>query len=190
MYFHGPAKALKGQWSGVAISTNGLDFKASQEILGKFYFRVWRWNGYWYALAKNNNEGWGELYKSRDGLSGFQCRGNFLAGMRHAAVMKQGHHLLIFYSRVGANPERILVTSVDMLSDWMNWIPSAPKEIIKPDTDYEGIEYSLEPSEHGASCKVRDPCVVENKGMTFLFYTVAGEMGIAGACLYMHEIPL
>jgi hypothetical protein len=64
LYFHGPAKARPGQWTGVAYSKDGIHFTAKPDLLGKFYFRVWQWQDRWYALAKNNNEGWGELYRA------------------------------------------------------------------------------------------------------------------------------
>jgi hypothetical protein len=66
MYFHGPSKAQKGQKSFVAVSKDGLSFKASDEVLGSFYFRVFRWQDDWFAMAKG---GW--LYRSKDGLTGF-----------------------------------------------------------------------------------------------------------------------
>ncbi|MFI5377962.1 MAG: hypothetical protein ACHRHE_01535 [Tepidisphaerales bacterium] len=37
MYFHGPARAGGGQKSFVAVSKDGLHFKASDEVLGKVY---------------------------------------------------------------------------------------------------------------------------------------------------------
>lgn len=47
MYFHGVAKQKKGQWTGVATSRNGIDFEASTQLLGKFYFRVWNLGDFW-----------------------------------------------------------------------------------------------------------------------------------------------
>jgi hypothetical protein len=183
MYFHAPARGRKGQWTGVATSADGLRFTAGDSILGKFYFRVWRWREEFYALAKNDNEGWGELYRSADGLGDFRSRGNFLAGMRHCAVLVRGDHLIVFYSRVGDAPERILATSVDMRRDWTEWRPSEPVEVLRPSAPYEGVGYPLAPSTHGAAVRVqelRDPCVFEEDGKLYLFYTAAGETAIAG----------
>ena len=184
MYFHAPARDRKGQWSGVATSADGLEFDARPSILGRFYFRVWQWRDQFYALAKNDNEGWGELYQSPDGMDNFRCRGNFLAGMRHCAVLVRGHHLIVFYSRVGDAPERIVAASIDMRPDWTAWKPSEPADVLSPSAPYEGTGFPLAPSTHGAGTKVRelrDPCVFEEDGRLYLFYTVAGEMGIAGA---------
>lgn len=184
MYFHGPTKEKRGQWSGLALSEDGLHFEASEDLLGKFYFRVWQWQETWYALAKDWNSGWGELYRSKDGLTDFNSRGNFLSNVRHCAVLVRGHHLLVFYSRKGDSPERIVVSTVDMRPDWRKWEPSEAIEVLKPEADYEGIEYPIEPSEYGSAIKVnqlRDPCVYEEDERVYLFYTIAGEMGIAMA---------
>jgi hypothetical protein len=184
MYFHGPARDRNGQWTCIASSKNGLDFRASDEILGKFYFRVWRWDGAWYALAKNGNEGWGELYRSENGLTGFESRGDFIRRVRHAALLIRGHYLLIFYSRTGDAPERIMVCTVDLRPDWQEWKPSEAIEVLRPEANYEGVEYPIKRSKYGSATKVnqlRDPCIYEENGQTHLFYTIAGEMGIAMA---------
>ncbi len=186
MYFHGPAADRNGQWTGVAISKNGLDFTPSTKILGKFYFRVFQWQGAYYAIAKNWNEGWGELYRSPDGLEPFELRGNFLARMRHCAVTLRGDQLLVFYSRVGDEPERILLATVRLTDNWRDWQESDPIEVLQPEAPYEGIEFPLKPSRFGSAIKVRelrDPCIFEEAGKTFLYYTIAGEMGIAMARL-------
>ena len=184
MYFHGPARERRGQWTSIATSTDGIHFKASDEILGKFYFRVWQWGGTWYALAKNWNRGWGELYRSKNGLTGFESRGNFLHLVRHSAVLIREHYLLIFYSRIGDAPERLLVATVDMRPDWRKWKPSKPMEVLRPEAGYEGIGYPIRPSQSGSAIKVnqlRDPCIYEEDGKVYLFYSIAGEMGIAMA---------
>ena len=182
MYFHGVTK--RGQHTGIATSVDGLNFEASDEILGKFYFRVWQWEKAWYALAKNADSGWGELYRSQNGLTGFESRGNFLRLVRHSAVLIRGHYLLIFYSRKGDAPERIVVATVDMRPDWRSWQPSEAMDLLRPEAYYEGIQYPIKPSEYGAAIKVnqlRDPCIYEEGGKVYLFYTIAGEMGIAMA---------
>ena len=184
MYFHGPAKSRSNQWTGVAISKDGLNFKPSDEILGRFYFRVFRWKDYYYAVAKHWNTGWGELLRSKDGLSPFESRGDFLRGMRHAAVMLRGNYLLIFFSRVGDAPERILVSTVRLSDDWADWTESQPLEVIRPEYSYEGANYPIEPSNYGSAvrvCQLHDPCIFQENGKIYLFYSIAGEMGISMA---------
>jgi hypothetical protein len=186
MYFHGPRHDRAGQWTGYATSADGLTFTPRGEALGKCYFRVWAYGGQYYALAKSGKTGWGELYQSPDGISNFICRGNFLKNMRHCAVLVRGNDLVIFYSRVGDVPERILASVVDMRADWMTWSPSEPIEVLRPVYAYEGARHALTPSDHGPAtgvCQLRDPCVLDDDGKLTLFYTVSGEAGIAGAAL-------
>ena len=189
MYFHGPAKALDGQYTGVALSKDGLKFVASGRILGKFYFRVFKRQDAYYAIAKDWDSGWGELYRSKTGLSPFKSGGNIIRMLRHCAVLVRGDRLLVFYSRKGDAPERIVVATVDISGDWRDWRGSEPIDVIAPEKDYEGIAYPNKPSEYGSATKVRqlrDPYVFEEDGRTYLFYSVAGEMGIAMAEIKIH----
>lgn len=183
LYFH---SEQEGQKTGVAISSNGLDFVKSDLVLGEFYFRVFRWKDYYYAIAKNGNAGWGRLYRSKDGVTPFEMRGDFIHMMRHAAVCCRGDYLLVFYSRVGDSPERIVVATVRLDEDWMNWRESVPMDVLWPEMDYEGVAFPNEPSLSGVAMnvrQVRDPCLFEENGRTFLFYSIAGEMGVAMATL-------
>lgn len=56
MYFHQPGpegSEFKKQVSYVATSKDGLSFKANKETLGKPYFRVFKYNGYYYVVVSN-----------------------------------------------------------------------------------------------------------------------------------------
>jgi hypothetical protein len=187
MYFHGPTAS--GQQTGVAISKDGLHFEPSDVLLGNFYFRVFRRGGTYYAIAKNGNSGWGELLRSKDGVSPFERRGDFISRMRHAAVWIRGDCLAVFYSRAGDAPERILAASVALTDDWTEWIDSEPVEVLQPQEEYEGMRFPNKPSDYGAATNVRqlrDPFLFEEDGKTYLFYSVAGEMGIAMAEVIIH----
>lgn len=190
MYFHGPAHG--GQKTGVATSKDGLAFVASDVLLGEFYFRVFRWKEHDYAISKAGNTGWGSLSRSKDGITPFEKRGNFIRMMRHAAVMIQGEQLLVFYSRAGDSPERIVVATVALADDWKDWAASEPVDVIQPEKDYEGISYPNLPSDYGSAINVRqlrDPCIFQEDGRTFLFYSIAGEMGISLAELEITMKP-
>jgi hypothetical protein len=167
MYFHGVAKERAGQWTGVAYSQDGIHFQAKPNLLGKFYFRVWKWEDHWYALAKNNNEGWGEIYRASHPDGPFELRGNFLKDMRHASVLVEGHTLRIFYTRVGDAPERILLANVDLSEDWKEWKPTEPVEVLRPEEEYEGIRHPIAASVAGPAVNVqqlRDPhTIYDNK---------------------------
>jgi hypothetical protein len=184
MYFHGPAQG--GQLSFLATSKDGLKFTAGREPLGPFYFRVFRWRGWWYAAAKE-----GVMLRSRDGTTKFEPGPQpfkFDAPgliVRHSAVKLDGDRLSIFYSRIGDAPERILVSTIDLSDDWMKWRASEPRTVLQPEKDYEGADLPLAPSRSGAARgrarQLRDPGIFQESGKTYLLYSVAGESGLAVA---------
>ena len=183
MYFHGVV-APGIQRSRVAISEDGINFEAREEILGNSYLRVFQYGGYHYALGMP-----GQFYRSRDGLTGFaEGPTLFSENMRHSAVRLEGDALSVFYSNAGDCPERILLSEIDLTPDWMDWRESAPALVLEPETDYEGAGLPLEPSQRGLTevraHQLRDPAIYEENGATYLLYSVAGEAGIAIARLH------
>ena len=181
MYYHGSGGpgTEDGQKSRVGLSGDGLGFRALPEILGTYYFRVWGWDGWHYALARH-----GHLFRSHDGLTDFQ-RGKDLFGrnLRHNAVAVDGHTLQVCYSDIGDCPERILLARIDMRPDWTEWTESEPVVVLEPETAYEGADLPLEPSKSGWAPErvrqLRDPAIFTEDGRTYLLYSVAGEHGIA-----------
>jgi len=183
MYFHGMDGAGGGQVSFVATSTDGLKFAPKARPLGPFYFRVFQYGGYYYAMAKAKNES-AVLLRSKDGLGEFQTGPTLIPRCRHTAMKVCGDALWLFFSRIGDAPEQILLTRIDLKKDWTEWEKSmtTPVSILRPEKDYEGVGYPVKPSGAGAMNKVhqlRDPAVFEEGGKTYLLYSVAGESGIA-----------
>jgi hypothetical protein len=188
MYFHGsdqPSGAAGvPQFTRVALSSDGLRFAAEEPLLGKPYFRVFEWRGHTYALAMP-----GVIYRSRDGLRDFaQGPTLFSKNMRHSAVRIKDDTLQVFYTDVGDAPERILLSTIDLTQDWMNWTESAPGLVLSPDEVYEGADCPNEPSVRGLiphrARQLRDPAIYAEGGRTFLLYAIAGESGIAAAELF------
>jgi hypothetical protein len=190
MYFHGPAKRGGGQKSFVAVSRDGVHFKASEEVLGQFYFRVFHWQNTWFAMAKG-----GLLCRSPDGLSNFVAGPNPLPGRedrdenanspgpRHVALHRVGTELRVYYSNIGDAPERILRRRIQLSIDWKTWTASAPEEVLRPETEDEGAKLPLKQSVAGAmkgrENALRDPGVfADNDSRVYLLYSVAGESGI------------
>ena len=187
MYFHGPVHASGPperessyeQLSLVATSRDGLQFEARPERLGNPYFRAFEWNGAWYALGMP-----GVFYRSADGLREF-VKGPtlFTPDMRHSAVKVDGSTLLVFYSVVGENPERILLSTIDLRRTWMEWRPSKPRVVLEPRMDWEGAALPARPSVRGIARRpvreLRDPALFVDAGKLYLLYSVAGELGIA-----------
>lgn len=193
MYFHGPAKAASGQKTFVARSRDGLRFTASDEILGSFYMRLFRWQGWWYGMAKG-----GLLFRSRDGLTNFEKGHNPFpggnardeeandAGPRHVALHVAGSALHVYYTSIGDAPERILRTDIDLTPGWTEWRTAGEVEVLRPETEYEGAHLPVTKSTAGAARAaehaLRDPGIfVDEDGRVYLLYSVAGEQGIAVA---------
>ena len=181
MYFHGLYRG-QGQITMLAKSKDGLHFTALSEVLGPFYFRVFKYNGLYYAVAKNHNLG-GILLRSEEGVTAFELGADFIPNLRHAALWLQGKKLMIFYSRIGDAPEQILMSEVDLTKGWLDWTPSEPIPILKPEMDYEGITFPVQPSVPGIAKEtvrqIRDPAIYTERERTYLLYSVAGEQGIA-----------
>ena len=141
MYYHG----LEGpafQHSRVAVSADGINFNAFAENLGRTYFRVFKYGGYSYALAMP-----GQFYRSRDGFSDFEVGPRlFEPNMRHSAVLVRDDKLYVFWTRVGDAPESIMLSTIDLDADWMQWQDSEPVIVMRPEHDYEGANAPVEPS--------------------------------------------
>ena len=178
MYFHG-LEGLGRQVTRVATSPDGIRFQVRPEVLGRTYMRAFKHEGYTYAMAMP-----GQFYRSRDGLSGFEEGPRlFNPAMRHAALLKRGETLDVFWTQVGHIPERILLSAIEISTDWTKWSESAPVEVLRPQRDWEGadlpLQRSLRSTAYGRVNQLRDPAIYEENGRIFLLYAVAGESGIA-----------
>lgn len=144
---------------------------------------MFQWDGFHYGLGMP-----GIMHRSRDGLSGFEQGPTlFPSDMRHSALRLRGNVLEVYYSVAGAAPESILMSKIDLISDWQTWKASTSEKILEPETEYEGAGLPIESSKRGAINEpvrqLRDPCIYEEDGTTYLLYSVAGERGIAMATL-------
>ncbi len=182
LYYHGadtPTGMDIVQSTRVALSSDGLNFDALPEELGEAYFRVFQWQDYYYALAMP-----GIFYRSKDGLADFvQGPTLFTERMRHSALLLDGNTLSVFFTNAGDCPERILVSHIDLTSDWQEWKATEPVVVLEPEQDYEGGDLPLSPSTRGLASspvrQLRDPAIFQEAGRTYLLYCVAGENGIA-----------
>jgi len=188
MYYHGCRYADDGktvrQFTFLAGSTDGVNFANRTDVLGDFYFRVFRYGGWQYAYCLQ-----GKFCRSRDGIEPFADGPRLLRPEgegcmpRHGAVQLRGDTLRVFYSRWGDCPERILMSEIDLRGDWMDWKSSDPVTVLSPDMDYEGAGEPHEASSRGKvmgpAWQLRDPAIYEEDGHTYLLYSVAGEQGIA-----------
>lgn len=184
LYYHG-VKQGNLQMSKVALSDNGLTFRPEPEIIGLPYMRIFQHQDQYFGLGMP-----GFLYRSKDGLRGFEVRNQWLfdTNVRHAALWKKGNDLYIFYSKVGDAPEQILYTKVDISSkDWNDWKAESPQILLQPELDWEGANEKRTPSMRGEMGikvnQLRDPAIFEEGELLYLLYTGAGEQAIGIAQL-------
>ena len=179
MYFHGPVRDRSSgpaQQTFVATSTDGIHFTARDEPLGNAYWRAFRWQGDWYAMAR-----WGVLYRSRDGLSDFAVGPSPFPGLdvrtkvrkqlrraaarahlthgppnphnaapsRHVAVHRVDDSLWVYYSNIGDAPERIVRSRLSLTPDWTTWKVDRPVEVVRPEAAWEGADLPVRRSYDG-----------------------------------------
>lgn len=183
MYFHGKrAGGTKNQQTGLAVSRDGVSFAVTASNLGQPYFRVFELEHTIYAIAKRGNTG-GVLLRALSPEGPYEEGDEIVPRMRHAAVLPWAkREVLVFYSLMSDTPERILVSSLNIGSDWRRPTISRPHDVLWPETWYEGIDVPLaasEPGPTGRAQQLRDPHVFRDEGRTWLFYSIAGESGIA-----------
>lgn len=195
MYFHGSYPGTN-QRTVSATSRDGLSFDVSPTILGTSYFRVFRYDGTYYAIDAHGylnrsdypDRGW-EQHED-DLVAPIRIEDEFGIRddirIRHSAVLVRGDILYLFYSRKSDAPERLMMAEVPLRGDWKQWRAGQPIEVLRPELPYEGAAFPNAPSKKGGAIKVqqlRDPYVYEEDGELYLLYSVAGEMGIAIAHL-------
>jgi hypothetical protein len=177
MYYHGRGEGR--QFTRAAVSTDGIHFEGRADELGPHYFRVIEHDNYFYAMSMP-----GLLHRSSDGLSKFESGPQFFTtDMRHSALLIRDDRLYVFFSQAGEQPERILLSTIDLSDDWRQWAATDPIEVLRPERDYEGADLPNEPSRRGyiddRVNQLRDPAIYEENGKTYLLYSIAGESGIA-----------
>jgi len=194
MYFHTDSyPGSSEQWSGVAESSDGSSFTlASTANIAKYYLRVFPYQGRYYGLQKGWSTAPAELGVSPDGIQPFAPIKTLSHGsIRHMGVHLEGDVLLVFFSKIGDAPERIYLSTIDLAQPPASWDLSAPIEVLRPSLAHEGADRPVAPSVKGPATGVnelRDPFVFVDGGRTYLYYTVAGESGIAMAELRYERV--
>ncbi len=177
MYFHGML-ASGEQMTRVAVSSDGLNFHVHADVLGPPYFRAFQYDDWWYALALPDH-----LLRSRSGLDLFEAGPKPLnPATRHTAVLVRDDRLYVFWSEIGDAPERIHAGEIDLTKDWRSWKLIGQHEVLRAEFDWEGANEAIKPSAPGAVDypvnQLRDPCILEDGGKTYLLYSACGEAAI------------
>ena len=178
LYYHGRLEDGR-QRSRVALSHDALNFTARMEIIGLSYLKIFRHDGWFYAIAMP-----GQLYRSRDGLGNFETGPQLTSEpIRHHALLQHGGQWYVLWTRVGDRPERILLSTLNTAADWQQWRFAETFEIHRAQKSWEGADMMPRASQYG-SCmqrvnQLRDPAIFEDDGKIYLLYAIAGEQGIA-----------
>jgi hypothetical protein len=177
-----------GQYTQAAESRDGLAFDIRPTITRTSYLRVLSrgGGGAFYGMARL-----GLLLRSSGAAAAFEPGPNPFAGgpyagrVRHVALLQRGSTMYVFFTAIGDNPERVMMTTIETAGDWTAWRASEAVEVLRPEAPYECRTLRGAPSEagdvKGPVKQLRDPAVFEENGRTWLFYSFCGEQGIAGA---------
>jgi len=175
-----------GQFTQLAESADGLHFDVRAPITKVSYLRVFERGGITYGMARL-----GRLARSADPRAAFELGPNpfrdsaYANRIRHVGLLQRANRLYVFFTAIGDAPERVLLSTIDLVGDWTTWRASAPVEVLRPQTAYECRDLPDAPSLAGdveePVKQIRDPFVFEDAGKTYLFYAICGEQGIAAA---------
>ncbi|MDF3127629.1 hypothetical protein P0Y35_00325 [Kiritimatiellaeota bacterium B1221] len=193
MFLHGPVhNGADRQMTLLARSRDGLSWQVEDQKLGRSYFRAFPYKSWWYAIANV-----GDAYRSQHISEPWEKRASPLIGpvqvddtfgsrkhvdLRHSAWLIDGHEAYLFYTRKQDAPERILCAKIELTDEWENWNISAPVEVLRPERDWEGIHYPLQPSKPGPATQrqeLRDPAIYREGEKIYLIYSFGGEEGLA-----------
>lgn len=194
MYFHAPSKSKNGeQWTYLAVSIDGINFKQiSKRPIAPFYLRIFNYRGYTYGMVKG-----GSIWKFKKNINSFnfltnpfnnsdknEIWHNYEGAVRHVGLFLKKDILHVFYSKISDIPERIMHTfiKVNKKND-KKWVVEKCVEIIRPEKIFEGSNLPLKKSTAGAAHypenALRDPFIFFDSNKYYLFYSIAGEQGIA-----------
>jgi hypothetical protein len=192
LYYHGLGPKMEGcHCTSMVTSKDGLHFTPIEnaEVVKESYFREFQYGGYHYFVGRL-----GKLFRSVNGMNGFEAGPNpfealnKVAALRHPAVLLRHDTLLVFYSRMGDTPERIMVSKIALNNDWNTWKVMDTLTVLKPETDYEGANIELKTSKPGNATarmhEVRDPGIFVDDDKVYLLYSIQGESGLAIAELH------
>lgn len=186
MYYHSVEDTTTWwQSTFLATSTDGLTFESGHKALGPPYMRVFRMGPTWWAIAKLRGGPGGMLLRAKHPNGPFHAGPQILPGMRHAAVFAVGGVAHVVFSRIGDEPERLLRAEIVPQRRWIDTSDGPIVDVLWSQNKYEGTDMPMSQSEVGEAVDrvraVRDPFVFPEDGEHLLFYSIAGERGVAMA---------
>ena len=177
LFYHGRLPDGR-QRTRLALSADGINFEVQDGLVGASYLRLFRHGDWFYALAMP-----AQLSRSRDGLSNFELGPKLTdAPIRHHALLYHEQHWYVIWTRVGDQPERLLLSQLDTDADWRHWHFGETQELHQAEKTWEGGDLPPDASAYGAVHsrvnQLRDPAIFQEDGKLYLLYALAGEQGI------------
>jgi hypothetical protein len=175
-----------GQYTQAAESQDGLAFEVRPQITRTSYLRVFPHDRRLYGMARL-----GLLLRASDTSAAFETGPNpfartpYAGRVRHVALLQRGATMYVFFTAIGDDPERVMMSTIATAGDWTAWRASKAVEILRPEAPYECPSLPGGPSAagdvKGPVKQLRDPAVFEENGRAFLFFSFWGVQGIAAA---------
>ncbi|MGB0506745.1 MAG: hypothetical protein ACPGGK_11165, partial [Pikeienuella sp.] len=149
MFYHG--LLYNGdQLTRMATSIDGVTFTANEQLLAPPYTRAFLHAGMIYAITWAGDiwraPDWGSPFEQGPNLVFYDSKEGIGEGIRHAEARIIDDKLHLFYTRFSDRPERILHSTVNIRSDWMDWTASSPNTLLSPSTAWEGADLPLQRS--------------------------------------------
>jgi hypothetical protein len=105
---------------------------------------------------------------------------------RHASVLLDGSNIVLYYTRLRDAPERIYRATIDADQPWGQWALTNEECVRRPELSWEGARFPVALSKTGPAHfvnQLRDPFIFDDGTHRALFYSYAGESGIAMATI-------
>lgn len=181
MYYHG-LEDDGAQPTRVCFSSDGLTFGRHSGPLTPSYFAGFRHEGAVYGVSVggqlHRGAGWGGPFETAPDSFAAALFGSNGQRPRHFGIAREGPELMLYFTRIGDAPERILKSSVSLHGYWQSWRAPEPVEVLRPSQPWEGAQTPVrasrvgtaEPMEHA----LRDPFPFQ----THLFFAGGGESAI------------
>lgn len=188
---HSPSRRLPKQRTYAARLYLGLFSPRPRLTQLPAYARIFSWQKKMYAVANGGalyrieQPGWKPRELEIDVREAIHSPAlETSLRIRHPFILPIGENLVLFFTRRGDSPERILASLVVFNSDQSASV-GKPIEVLRPELRFEGSGIPTKASAGGiakdSENAVRDPFVFELEGKYILYYSVQAERGIACA---------
>ncbi len=198
MFFHGMSSCY-GHHGSIALSDDGVTWHGTDYWIPAYFVVKQAIDGKYYGVGKK-----GELFRSDSLITdrGTEKHSDRYAMIyklpedpietikfaRHSSLRLVQDTMYVLYSNRGDTLEHLKVIKVVNFTDpdTSNWIVSEGQSLLRPEYDWEGVNFPIKVSAGGHTGKheLRDPKVYTVENQDYLCYSVAAESGVAIARIF------